>query len=687
MNISFKVKIIFGTAIVLLVLAGVGIYLTSEQTVPSKEFAYKRGSPVIPRGIQTYEFLQSSRVSPRIRSLTVDPLDAKPGETQRFKVAVEGKLPVVSVSLDIEDDVEVSNFKLVKADEGEMPKSRYFVGPDNNLALTPQTENPSSTIFYWSGERVVKNASDSKFSINIVAKESIPSDEASRGFERLGIVSLEWNKVCEIPFGGDWSLSESCIVSYVDGVDRGSAHIQNYSTLVLDADFGMNADKAIIFQPLGIIAVNTKAKIVQGSIWKLKSDEDGTKEVISPDSPGRSYKRRSDFEVGIKSVFRDIDKEKKMVALPEGRQIFQIASAAKTGPKIIQADIDPLDVRVGDTQKLSLVVQGSVEIISVVAKIETDNEILELPLSLVGPTPKTSLLRPRYGIDEQGQLAFLGEEGVNDFAGIPGIRRAEASSEDENFTYSGSWVVRDTHSARYHTRFIVKDASGAESSVLMAWSDPCGTFTAGARTFTSCTLSDTDGADHGILTVATGHNIAITSSGDLIFNSGYSLVLSGTATISIAAGGEIRQTYLWYRDGDVDSFPTGGLQAADTAPTNARRAYLTANPADCYDFDPNAYPSSEYYSRYDRGDGSFDYNCDGMNSPLIPGDDNSVQVCADFGGCVITNYSTVWCSEGGNNYGICTNSDPGCGGYSYLSGGSCNVSCWADVTGAYQECN
>ncbi len=35
---------------------------------------------------------------------------------------------------------------------------------------------------------------------------------------------------------------------------------------------------------------------------------------------------------------------------------------------------------------------------------------------------------------------------------------------------------------------------------------------------------------------------------------------------------------------------------------------------DCYDYNPNAYPGSTYWSSTHRGDGSFDYNCDGVET-------------------------------------------------------------------------
>ncbi|TSC60175.1 MAG: hypothetical protein LiPW15_53 [Parcubacteria group bacterium LiPW_15] len=710
MNISPKIKIIFGTTIVLLVLAGIGIYSAKiNKNGGSEEIVYERGKPVIPHGIQTYEFLQSSRVSPRIRFLTVDPLDAKPGETQKFRVAVEGSLPVVSVTLDIEDDAGISSLALKKDLSGEMPASRYSIGKDNDLTFIPQKENPSSTIFHWVGERVVKNKSDSKFSIGITAKESIPLKDvagnrlpktpAAGNFVRIGVANLEWNKVCGIPFGGDWSSSESCAVSFPDGVDEGSAHIQNYSTVVLDADFGVNADKTIIFQPIGIVAVNTKAKIVQGNIWKLKLDSDGTKEVISTNSPGSSYKRRFEFKGGFKTAFTDINNKKKEFVLSQGRQVFQIASAAKTGPKIIQADINPLDVKVGDTQKLSLVIQSQIEIASVVARIETDKEIIELPLSLDGPTPKASLLEPRYGVDAHGYLAFLNKidnTGSNSKYAVPGVKSAEAALEPKRFTYSGSWIVRDTHSTKYHTSFVVKDINGADNSILMAWSDPCGTFAGGNRALNTCSFSDVDGADNGNLTINTSQTVTLQNGATLAFNSGRTLTVNGA--IAIAAGAQITQTNLWLMDIDGDLYtPSLTLAAAATAPANSGRAYTRyTSPLDCYDLNSSAFPDSSTWSDRDRGDYSFDFNCDGNDTPALESDGISYQNCRttiQYPFCAANAFSvTNWCSEGITNGGICTNDRVGCGevgnmvvlnqGYAV-----CDGSCSAQVLEVYQSCN
>ena len=343
-----------------------------------------------------------------------------------------------------------------------------------------------------------------------------------------------------------------------------------------------------------------------------------------------------------------------------------------------------------------MVVLSPAEVASVLAWIDTYNEIIELPLSLEGPTPKTSLLKPRYGIDERGQVAFLGEENIKNFSGIPGIKYAEASSEGGKLTYSGSWIVKDTHSARYHTSFVAKDVNGVENSILMAWSDPCGTFVGGSRSLNTCSFSDVDGADNGNLTINTSQTITLQNGATLAFNSGRTLTINGA--IAIAAGAQIKQTNLWMVDADADNYPLSlTLTAAATAPANSVRAYIPyTSSLDCYDLNGSAFPSSNFWSDRDRGDSSFDFNCDSNDTPALESDGISYQNCRttiQFPFCAANAFSvTNWCSEGITNGGSCTNDRVGCGevgnmvvldhGYAV-----CDGSCSAQVLEVYQSCN
>ena len=367
--------------------------------------------------------------------------------------------------------------------------------------------------------------------------------------------------------------------------------------------------------------------------------------------------------------------------LSPGKQIFKIASAVTTGPKIIQATIDPLDVKVGDTQNLSLVVQSAVAILSVVARIETDNGIVDLPLALKGQTSAAELLPATFRIEDGNKLVLLDGEDHTKNISVVGVKAANAVSEPENLTYSGSWIVKDTHSAKYHTSFVVKDVSGIENSILMAWSDPCGTFTAGARSLNTCSFSDIDGADNGNLTINSSQTITLQAGATLVFNSGSTLVVNGI--IAVANTAQIKKTNLWRTDADGDSWASSAsFTAQDTQPAGKVRAYSAPNTTDCYDSNSSVWPGNTiYYQEVDRGDGSFDYNCDGWES--LENSDSVSVTCTNNGTDYPTCdnlYATGWCDPvyigpGGVNYPYCSGKYAvlGCGqmGNFYYSGYGC----------------
>lgn len=75
---------------------------------------------------------------------------------------------------------------------------------------------------------------------------------------------------------------------------------------------------------------------------------------------------------------------------------------------------------------------------------------------------------------------------------------------------------------------------------------------------------------------------------------------------SITAG----STSTFYQDSDGDTYGNPSVtQAACSAPSG-----YVANNTDCYDSNANANPGSSTCSTAHRGDGSFDYNCDGSSA-------------------------------------------------------------------------
>ncbi|MCL4406097.1 MAG: hypothetical protein M1586_02135 [Patescibacteria group bacterium] len=250
--------------------------------------------------------------------------------------------------------------------------------------------------------------------------------------------------------------------------------------------------------------------------------------------------------------------------LPSGRQVYRISQAAETWPKFIQATLDPVDVHVGDTQFLSVIVEDEAAIVSVEAKIETDNGELTLPLTY--SEPAKVLLVPL------GKIAL-----------------AEESAKTS--LYEGSWKVKDTHDITYHTTFVAKDVLGRESSITLAWSDACGIPFGGNVTLSSnCTISAVDGVDNGSLTITAGTTLTLNA--EFVFNSGKTITINNGGAIAFGAGGVLRKTNLWMIDADSDNYPNSTNQiASDTAPANGRRRYLlNATGIDCNDANISIYP-------------------------------------------------------------------------------------------------
>lgn len=134
----------------------------------------------------------------------------------------------------------------------------------------------------------------------------------------------------------------------------------------------------------------------------------------------------------------------------------------------------------------------------------------------------------------------------------------------------------------------------------------------------SCTVSNSysfantvDGLDGGAiqlqtggtLTILNGYTVAATS---FVFNGG-SMVINTGATFKPG-------TAIWMTDSDGDGYPASTTQVSQAGSPGAgyvRKNTLTsASTADCYDSSANAKPGQATYYAVDRGDGSYDYNCD-----------------------------------------------------------------------------
>ena len=126
----------------------------------------------------------------------------------------------------------------------------------------------------------------------------------------------------------------------------------------------------------------------------------------------------------------------------------------------------------------------------------------------------------------------------------------------------------------------------------------------------------------------------------------------------------------WYRDYDGDGYGSSSTTASCYQPTG-----YVANSSDCYDYNAEAHPSATTYWRVDRGDGNYDYDCDGSQSKYYT---SSYSCSYDWDGFSCSSYTNGW-----------SGSVPACGATgSYRTG--CSASFWScsysSSSTTYQYC-
>ena len=251
-------------------------------------------------------------------------------------------------------------------------------------------------------------------------------------------------------------------------------------------------------------------------------------------------------------------------ALSSEAQIYHIQSNGKY-PKFLEVVIDPLKVKVGETQKIIVKLEDPSGIDWVRAEIEHDGGIDEIGLKL---------------------------------------------TEKQNIWF-GIWKPYSTHSRTYHTAFIAQNIKGEQNSIALAWSTPCSPPKGGDWTLDgSCSISGVNGVDNGNFTVDGGHTLTIQAGAIFAWNPGKSIsIVNGS--IAIAAGGQLKQTYLWMTDADGDGYAPDTIQyAQDAAPPDGRRRHLLTLGIDCCDNDAKSRPGATY-QRVRNACNSWDWNCDG----------------------------------------------------------------------------
>jgi len=297
-----------------------------------------------------------------------------------------------------------------------------------------------------------------------------------------------------------------------------------------------------------------------------------------------------------------------------GREDYRLSTQSSDIVKFIRAIVDPLDVLPGYNQNFTVYVYSPYGIANVTSITKLDNSTLNLNFSKIGTEPSNSSIE----------------------------------------IWFAEWIVNDTHGIEYRTQITATDNQGNLGLLNLTWTDSCQIQITHGQTNTltkSCDLvaGAIEGVDAGNIILNNGVVVNL-NGGQLIFNQGYSITITAPGAYIIANSGSFGNGYLYYTDADNDGRApntvlntNSGIRAYTNPPTNdcndndgnvwsygygidndgdgyGQSSYGCNNGAgqrtatlgtDCYDSNASAKPGQTSYFTANRGDGSYDYDCDG----------------------------------------------------------------------------
>jgi hypothetical protein len=343
------------------------------------------------------------------------------------------------------------------------------------------------------------------------------------------------------------------------------------------------------------------------------------------------YRSTSNSPVADLGLVSYVNAQGQEWSIPKGEYEFKVSSADRY-PKFITGFIDPLDVKVGDIQKMLVAINNDQPLKRVWAEIETDNgvRILDLVPESSAPMSSKDYKDEPYLVDENGVLVL--NDGNNEDLLVKFVDTVSAQNKVTQYRYEGEWKVEDTHTRTYQTRFVVEDVTGRLDSITLAWSDPVCSFDSNDGTLlNSCSptggVEGFDSASAINTTIGTGLTVNLTNA-VLAFNPGTSVLLSSTGKIILSSGGKIQKYYQCVNDSDNDTYPSSVARSTSTASDcgSMYRVYERSTTADCYDNNANAKPGQTTAYGGNRGSTgygalvtdstaqglSFDYDCNGV---------------------------------------------------------------------------
>lgn len=356
--------------------------------------------------------------------------------------------------------------------------------------------------------------------------------------------------------------------------------------------------------------------------------------------------------------------------LPEGDYSFTVASSKY--PKFLGGTVSPVKVFPGDTQKMVVSIASPVPLKKVTASIDTDNRTQNFTLRLRESKAISAdfFKNQKYLVGEDNKLII--NQGSSYAATLVNelVAKAEAQALVE-YTYEGEWIVNDTHTKTYHTKFIVEDENGGADSITLAWSDPECNFQERNGVLElkdNCSPTGAEGVD-GMSANLTDFTVQLQDGAAFYWNGGLEVggpvgpkeIVMGNGSFILGNNTQIKEALLYYDDADEDTWAGDvayslGCEVQCTPQIRVKdspsRPWANPTPLngglDCADNNASVFPGQTLYfgETYEHPQlgGSYDYDC---NNEVVGGWGNN----EDNPGSVSSVYSRVFVVVGKDNDG------------------------------------
>lgn len=253
---------VIASAVIAVLLIGGAWYYGSFPPQAPQEAAKPKFDKSKLVGKQTFQISQGEAISPKFKEITIDPLDVKVGDVQKFEAVMQPGQKIESVAVTTNTD-----------------------NKEVRVVLAPIPENPD----VFRGEWTVHDTTDNIYQSIFTA----------RGDGKESKVELAWSDPCTPPLGGDWRLDSACSApASVTGADNGNIIFVTTNTLTVPAGGTVAFNSGFNIQlgsASGTIALS--GQIRNTNIWIRDQDNDlyapNATDQLAQDSQPANYQRRN----------------------------------------------------------------------------------------------------------------------------------------------------------------------------------------------------------------------------------------------------------------------------------------------------------------------------------------------------------------------------------------------------------